>query len=185
MSRLIRAVDALDWAKGPADAPVTLVEYGDFECPHCAKAWVELQQLERLLEDDLRFVFRHFPLSQLHPHAMLAAEAAEAAGAQGAFWAMHDALFSNQRELEAPALLRYAGQLGLDLVGFGNDLQAHRFRGKVRRDFLEGVRSGVNGTPTLFINGRRYDGRRTAESLLTAIERRPTFTEESMTGRDL
>jgi protein-disulfide isomerase len=183
MSGLKRSIDAHDWAKGPAAAPVTLLEYGDFECPFCGRAWVELKQLESLLEDHLRFVFRHFPLSQAHPHAMLAAEAAEAAGDQGKFWEMHDTLYRNQHHLEAPALVGYAADLGLDLARFSRDLQEHRHFAKVRRDFLEGVRSGVNGTPTLFINGRRHDGAYTAEAVLAAIEGRPAPMREPMTGR--
>ena len=183
MSTLERSVDAHDWAKGPAAARVTLLEYGDYECPFCGRAWLELQRLERQVEDRVRFVFRHFPLSQAHPHAMLAAEAAEAAGAQGQFWPMHDLLYRNQRHLEAPALLGYAADLGLDLARFSRDLQEHRHVARVRRDFLDGVRSGVNGTPTFFINGRRHDGAYSAEALLAAIDGRPAPRLEPMTGR--
>lgn len=158
MSRLRRGVDANDWAKGPADAPVTLLEYADLECPFCGRAFRDLKRLESAVGDRVRFVFRHFPLSQLHPHALLAAEAAEAAGAQGKFWEMLEVLFQNQQNLEMPALLTYAADLGLDMGRFTRALQEHRSLPKVQRDFIEGVRSGVNGTPTFFINGARYDG---------------------------
>lgn len=182
MSRLRRGVDANDWAKGPADAPVTLLEYGDFECPFCGRAAWELKRLESAVGDRVRFVFRHFPLTQLHPHALLAAEAAEAVGAQGQFWEMHDVLFQNQQNLEAPALLTYAADLGLDMGRFTRDLQEHRSLPKVQRDFIEGVRSGVNGTPTFFINGERHNGAYTAEALLAAIEQRVGPDIEPMTG---
>jgi protein-disulfide isomerase len=170
MSRLRGGADAEDWARGPADAPVTILEYGDFECPYCGRAFRELKRLESAVGDRLRFVFRQFPLTQLHPHAQLAAEAAEAAGAQGMFWEMYDALFENQRDLEPPALLTYAADLGLDVGRFTRDLDEHRWLPKVRRDFMEGVRSGVNGTPTFFINGERHNGDYTAEALLAIIE---------------
>src|SRR5688572_12883653 len=114
MTALNRAVDVEDWVRGPADAPVTLLEYGDFECPFCGQAFWELKRLEQAVGDRVRFVFRHFPLAQAHPHARLAAEAAEAAGAQGKFWEMHDTLFANQRALELSDLLAYADDIGLD-----------------------------------------------------------------------
>jgi protein-disulfide isomerase len=182
MSRLRRPVDAQDWAKGPADAPVTLLEYGDYECPFCGRAFWELNKLERVAGDQVRLVYRHFPLTQLHPHALLAAEAAEAAGAQGKFWEMHDTLFTNQQNLEARALVDYASELGLDLPRFNRDLQEHRHLPKVRRDFFEGVRSGVNGTPTFFINGVRWNGPYTAEALWAGIQGQVAPDVEPMTG---
>lgn len=182
MSKLRRGVDSNDWAKGAADAPVTLLEYGDFECPFCARAFWELRRLESAVGDRVRFVFRHFPLTQLHPHALLAAEAAEAAGAQGRFWEMYDTLYQNQEHLEAPALLTDAANLGLDVGRFSRDLQEHRYLQKVQRDFMEGVRSGVNGTPSFFINGERHNGTYTAEALLAAIEQRVGPDLEPMTG---
>lgn len=182
MSRLRRDVDANDWAKGPDDAPVTLLEYADFQCPFCGRAYWELKRLEGALEDQVRFVFRHFPLTQLHPHALLAGEAAEAAGAQGEFWGMYDLLFQNQQNLEPPALLTYAAELGLDMGRFTRDLQDHRFLAKVQRDFIDGVRAGVNGTPSFFINGERHDGAYTADALLAAIEQRAGPDIEPMTG---
>jgi len=182
MSRLHRDVGADDWAKGPVDAPVTLVEYGDFECPFCRRAYWEVKTLERAVGDRVRFVFRHFPLTQMHPHALLAAEAAEAGGAQGRFWEMLEMLFQNQQNLEAPALLTYAAELGLDMGRFTRDLQEHRSMPKIQRDFVEGVRSGVNGTPTFFINGERHNGAYTADALLAAIEQRLGPDIEPMTG---
>ena len=169
MSRLRRAVDSSDWMKGPPDAPVTLVEFADFECPYCGQAYRELARVERVAGERLRFVFRHFPLTQMHPYAMVAAEAAEAAGAQGAFWQMHDRLFENQDDLEPDALVSHARALGLDEDRFVRDLQEHRFVADIKRDFMDGVRSGVNGTPTLFINGQRWNGGYTAAELLSAI----------------
>jgi len=182
MSRLRRGVDANDWAKGPADAPVTLLEYGDFECPFCGRAFWELKRLASAVGDRVRFVFRHFPLTQLHPHALLAAEAAEAAGAQGYFWEMYEVLFQNQQNLQAPALLNDAAELGLDIRRFTRDPQEHRYQQKVQRHFIEGVRSGVNGTQSFFINGERHNGSYTAEALLAAIEQRVGPDIEPMTG---
>jgi protein-disulfide isomerase len=133
-----------------------MVEYGDFECPYCAQAEPVLKALRRSLQNILLFAFRHFPLAEAHPHALHAAEAAEAAGAQGKFWQMHDYLFAHQDSLEDSDLVEGAAAVG--------------YLPRVREDFLSGVRSGVNGTPTLFINGMRYDGPRDLDSLLAAIE---------------
>jgi protein-disulfide isomerase len=182
MTALNRAVDDKDWVRGPADAPVTLLEYGDFECPFCGQAFWELKRLEQAVGDRVRFVFRHFPLTQAHPHAGLAAEAAEAAGAQGKFWEMHDTLFTNQSALELSDLLEYADGVGLDKLRFTRDLEGHRFLPKVRRDFREGVRSGVNGTPTIFINGQRWNGPYTAAALLAGIRGNRSPDVEPMTG---
>ena len=150
-----------DHATGPADAPVTLVEYGDFECPYCGMAFPIVKAAQRKLGDRLRFVYRHFPLAEAHPHARHAAQAAEAAAEQGgeqAFWAMHDALFENQHALDDASLARMAARLGLDADRLAADLAAGTYAARVRQDFRNGVRSGVNGTPTFFINGRRFDG---------------------------
>ncbi len=126
--------------------------------------------MQRRLGDRLRFVFRNFPLTQVHPHAEHAAEAAEAAAAQGKFWAMHDTLFEHQRHLDDDHLLRYARDLGLDTGAFAEQLAAHAFAARVREDFMSGVRSGVNGTPTFFINGARHDASYDLDTLLGAIE---------------
>jgi protein-disulfide isomerase len=182
MSALRRAVDDKDWVRGPEDAAVILLEYGDYECPFCGRAFWELKKLEGMAGDSFRFAFRHFPLTQAHPHAALAAEAAEAAGAQGHFWEMHDTLFMNQHNLEPAALVSYASEVGLDVPRFTRDLQEHRYQPKVRRDFLDGVRSGVNGTPTFFIDGVRWNGSYTAEALLAGIRGEVAPDMEPMTG---
>ncbi len=147
-----------DHIRGPADAPVTLLEYGDYECAFCAAAHRIVATIEAALGNKLRFVFRHFPLTSVHPHAQLAAEAAEAAGAQNEFWTMHGILFRSQQDLRPKSLARYAQDLDLDLAAFSKDLIEHTHLPKVRRDFAGGVMSGVNGTPAFYINGVRHDG---------------------------
>jgi protein-disulfide isomerase len=151
-------VSERDHATGPADAPVTLVEYGDYECPYCGMAYQVVKSAQRELGKQLRFVFRNFPLAEAHPHARNAAQAAEAAAAQGKFWEMHDMLFEHQEALEAEDIIGYAKSLGLDMVKFARDLQDATYAKRVRDDFRSGVKSGVNGTPTFFINGSRYEG---------------------------
>lgn len=169
---LVLPVDpARDHIRGPAEAPVTLVEYGDFECPYCGAAHPIVERARGEMGDDLRFVFRHFPITTAHPHAEQAAEAAEAAGAQGRFWEMHDTLFENQRQLAAPDLHAYAETLGLDVDRFDADLVAGVHAGRVREDFMSGVRSGVNGTPAFYINGVRHDGSYDLPVLLAALQR--------------
>jgi protein-disulfide isomerase len=160
-----------EWSDGPEDAPVTFVEYGDFECPHCASMEPVLQELRRLAGPGMRFVYRHFPLTSSHPHAQSAAEAAEAAGAQGAFWPMHDALFANQQALTDRDLVGYAAALGLDADAVATALASHTYEPNVREDFMSGVRSGVSGTPTFFINGVRYDGEYTLDALARAVQK--------------
>jgi protein-disulfide isomerase len=156
--QLIPPVNANDHAAGPDDAPVTLVEHGDYECPYCGMAYLVVKSAQRELGKQLRFVFRNFPLAEAHPHARLAAQAAEAAAAQGKFWEMHDLLFEHQDALEVEDITGYAKSLGLDTVQFGRDLKDGSYAKRVRDDFRSGVRSGVNGTPTFFINGSRYEG---------------------------
>jgi protein-disulfide isomerase len=151
-------VSESDHAAGPDDAPVTLVEYGDYECPYCGMAHPIVQRAQRELGSQLRFVFRNFPLAEAHPHARLAAQAAEAAAAQGRFWEMHDMLFEHQDALEVEDLVSYAKAIGLDTAQFARDLEAGTYEKRVRDDFRSGVKSGVNGTPTFFVNGSRYDG---------------------------
>jgi protein-disulfide isomerase len=158
-----------DHLRGPLDAPVTLVEYGDYECPYCAAAHDVVAAVQEAVGDELRYVFRNFPLTTVHPDALQAAEAAEAAGAQGAFWPMHDLLFADQEHLALPDLLARADALELDLGRFEDDLSAHRHAPRIQEDFLSGVRSGVNGTPTFFVNGVRHDGGFDYETLLAAI----------------
>jgi protein-disulfide isomerase len=142
-----------------------LIEYGDYECPHCRSAQPAVERLRRQAQVE----FRNFPITTLHPHAQHAAEAAEAARSQGKFWEYHDLLFENQEHLEDEDLIRYAQQLGLDLERFRRDLQEHTFAKKVRDDFMAGVRAGVNGTPTFFIDDKRYDGAVSYEALRSAM----------------
>jgi protein-disulfide isomerase len=159
-----------DHIRGDPDAPVVMVEYGDFECPYCGQAYLVVKALEAELGDVLAVVFRHFPLATVHPHAQLAAESSEAAGAQGRFWDMHDILFERQDALGIEDILTYAQELGLDLDAFARDMATHRHAPKVRDDFTSGVRSGVNGTPSFFINGIKHEGSFDAASLLASIE---------------
>jgi len=158
MSTLIVPIRKEDHGIGPTNAPVTLVEYADFECPYCRQAHDVLQEIVEEMASELLFVFRYFPLTQVHAHAETAAMAAEAAGVQGKFWEMHDALFENQRALADEDIFRYAEALDLDLGWFEQDMRTRRHFARIREDFMSGVRSGVNGTPTFFINGRRHDG---------------------------
>jgi protein-disulfide isomerase len=160
-----------DHVQGAAAAAITLVEYGDFECPYSREAVKTVQALQREFGGDLRFGFRHFPLAEKHPHAIQAAEAAEAAAAQGAFWSMYDLLFAHQRELEFSNLMHYAGQLGLDTSTFGETLHAHTYFERVRADVGTGRRHGVTGTPTFFVNGVRQDGPDDARALTLAIRK--------------
>jgi protein-disulfide isomerase len=147
-----------DHIAGRRSAPVILVEYGDFECPHSARAHPIVEAAQRYLADDLCFVYRHFPLIEVHPHAQLAAEAAEAAGEQGRFWQMHDTLFRHQNALELDDLLDYATVIGCDATRVAAELAAGTHTERVLNDMRGGVRSGVQGTPTFFVNGVRYDG---------------------------
>jgi protein-disulfide isomerase len=158
-----------DHRLGPHDAPVTLVEYGDYECPACGMAHPVTKMLTRHFQDRLRFVFRNFPLAQVHPNAQAAAETAEFAAAQGRFWEMHDALYENQAQMGLPLFVALAEALGLSGNELADALADGRYRPKVREDFMGGVRSGVNGTPTFFVNGRRHDGSFSYESLAAAI----------------
>ncbi len=160
-----------DHIQGPADAPVTLVEYGDYECPYCGEAYPIVKEVQARMGDRLRFVFRNFPISTSHPHAEHAAEAAEAAAAQGKFWEMHDLLYEHQRHLADEDLLRTPSELGLDVERFDKEMAEHVHAARVREDFMSGVRSGVNGTPTFYINGVRHDDSYEAEVLLEALER--------------
>ncbi len=169
MSALSVPVGPADHVRGPASAPVTLVEYGDYQCPYCGAAYPVVRALERHFGRTLRFVFRNFPLTQVHPYAELAAEAAEAVGAQGKFWEMHDLLFTHQDALADADLLAYAEEAGADAAAVRRALTAHTFVPRVRDDFRGGVRSGVNGTPSFFINGARYDGASDLASLTEAI----------------
>jgi protein-disulfide isomerase len=162
--------DDRDHSQGPADAPVTLVEYGDYQCPFCGAAYPIIKDVQARMGDRLRFVFRNFPITTSHPNAELAAEAAEGAAVQGRFWEMHDLLYENQDRLGGEDLHGYASRLGLDVETFDRELAAHAHADRVHEDFMSGVRSGVNGTPTFYVNGARYDGSYEAENLLAALE---------------
>ncbi|MCP3724328.1 DsbA family protein [Paraburkholderia sp. CNPSo 3272] len=168
MSHLTAPVGHADHVQGAADAPVTLVEYGDFECPYCGAMYPVIKAVQQAMGERLRFVFRQFPLASMHPHALHAAEMSEAAAAIGRFWEAHDVLYENQSALNDGALATYASHIGIR----ASDLKV-AFEGaydeRIQGDFDGGLRSGVNGTPTLFINGRRYDGGRDARSLLEAL----------------
>ena len=158
-----------DHTSGSTDGLIKLLEYGDYECPFCGEAQPIVKEIQQRLGDDLLFAFRNFPLTQIHPHAEHAAEAAEAAGAQGNFWGMHDLLFENQGALEDEDLAAYAVELGLDETRVIREVASSVYAPRIREDFKSGVRGGVNGTPTFFINGERYDGTLDPEHLLNAL----------------
>jgi NhaA family Na+:H+ antiporter len=163
-------VTEADHALGPGDAPVTLVEYGDYECPDCFNALPVVKGLAARFGDRLRIVFRHFPNGSIHPGASAAAAAAEAAGAQGRFWEMHDALFRRQRELIDVDLTHLALRLNLEVYRFERDRESEEYARRIRNDLESGQRSGVKGTPTFFINGCRYRGVVDLPSVSAAIE---------------
>ncbi len=170
MTHLQNPVTAEDHAEGEANAPVTLVEYGDYECPACGAAFPIVKAVQKHFGKQLKFVFRNFPLTKLHPHAESAAETAEFAGAHGHFWEMHDALYENQEALGPELYREIAEALRLDPKALTEALETHSFRSKVRADFMGGIKSGVNGTPTFFINGTLHDGSFEFEDLVAAIE---------------
>jgi protein-disulfide isomerase len=169
MAALKIPITAEDHARGPASADVTLVEYGDYECPYCGQAYPIVQEVQKQFGKRLRLVFRNFPLSEMHPHAEAAAEVAEFAGAQGKFWEMHDKLYENQARLGEALYFDLAGKLKLSSTALRQALEQRTFEAGVRADFKGGVRSGVNGTPTFFINGHRHDGSFDFETLVSAI----------------
>jgi len=170
MATLKVPITVEDHAQGPESADVTLVEYGDYECPHCGHAYPIVQQVQKRFGKRLRFVFRNFPLSEMHPHAEAAAEVAEFAGAQGKFWEMHDRLFENQERLGEALFLDLGEELKLSTAAIRQALEQGTFEARVRADFKGGVRSGANGTPTFFINGHRHDGSFDFETLASAIQ---------------
>ena len=168
---LKNVVTLRDHASGPAEAPVTMVQYGNFECIDCGRAYPVLKQVRSLLLSSLRFVFRHFPTIRTHPHSLRAAEAAEAAGAQGRFWEMHDQLFAHQRALEDRHLLQYARRVGLDDDRFRRDMTENTFLKQIEDDYQHSLfDEHVTGTPTFYINGVRYTGAVDMESLPVAIK---------------
>lgn len=173
--KLKNVVTERDHTAGAQDAPVTLLEYGNFECIYCGRAYPKIKEVRKVLGDNLRFVFRHFPTVQTHPHSLRAAEAGEAAGAQGKFWEMHDQLFTHQQALEDRHLSRYARRIGLDVERFARDLAENTFLEKVQADYNRSLfDEHVTGTPTFYINEERYTGATDVESLLLAIKRADT-----------
>ena len=162
-------VSPTDHSTGKTNAPVELVEFGDYECPHCGAAHPVIKRLQDQLGSDLLFVFRNFPLSNVHPHAVKAATAAEAAALQGRFWEMHDEIFEHQDHLDTVSLFRYAEQVDLDMDRFNEDIGDLSLPGKIEEDFESGVRSGVNGTPSFFVNGHPFTGDWTGDGLLRYI----------------
>jgi protein-disulfide isomerase len=167
--RLVEPVNQDDHIRGSADARVTLLEYGDYQCPFCGQAFGPVEALIRERPDTVRFVFRHFPLTDLHPYAELAAELAEAAGARGQFWRVHDWLFTHQDQIDP----RHLHQVATDIDpsgGVARDLDLRSRADRIHRDFVSGVRSGVNGTPTFYINGLRHDGGYSLPELLRAVD---------------
>lgn len=169
MNHLSIPVSAQDHSAGPANAPVTLVEYGDYQCPYCGEAYPVLKAVQQAMGNKLRFVFRNFPISEIHPHALHAAQFAEAAASVGKFWVAHDMLYERQQALDDRDLVAYGSIIGLDAAKLREAFDG-RFDEKIEADFMGGVHSGVNGTPSLFINGLRYDGERDVDSLVAALE---------------
>ena len=169
LSRLLLPIRPEDHVQGPGNAPFTLVEYGDYECPDCGRLYVILRDLQRDIASRLRIVFRHYTLSGIHHHAQQAAEAVEAAGAQGKFWEMHTLLFERQDALRKKDLIHYADELALDVERFRHELEDETHSARVRADFLAGVQNGVYGTPGLFLNGVRYDDAWDEESLRSRL----------------
>jgi len=165
-------ISSRDHILGDEDAPVTLLEYGDYECPHCGAAHPVVKALMQQYSDNLRYVFRHFPLTQIHPHAEAAAETAEFADTYDRFWEMHNLIFENQDRLSIPFLFSAAESLNLSVERLQQALRSGEFSRRVRQDFLSGVRNGVNGTPTFFINGQRHNGGYSFPELAEAIEER-------------
>jgi protein-disulfide isomerase len=170
MATLKTPITPEDHIQGPENAAATLVEYGDYECPYCGRAYPIVKRVQKHFGKGLRFVFRNFPLSNMHPQAESAAETAEFAGAHGKFWEMHDGLFENQERLGGPLYLELAQAMSLSAEQLQQALEEGKYQKRVRADFSTGVRSGVNGTPTFFINGKRHDGPFDFESLVLAIE---------------
>jgi len=172
MSQKLRPpVGGNDHVQGPATAPLELVEYGDYQCPHCGRAYPIIKRIQAELGQDLKFVFRNFPLSEAHPQAFQAAVASEAAAKQEAFWAMHDIIFENQELLESLPFVEFAKTLGLDIERFEEDLDDPTLPEKVDADFASGMRSGVNGTPGFFINGVKYEESWEEKALLAQLKK--------------
>jgi protein-disulfide isomerase len=171
-SKLTLPIAGRDHIQGSIDAPITLLEYGDYECPYCGAAYPSIKTIQERLGDRLCFAFRNFPLNNMHPYAEHAAEAAESAGTQGKFWQMHDALFENQDALDDESIAEYAEALGLGARRLVGEVLAGTHTERVQEDFRSGARGGVNGTPTFFINGARYDGEPDVDALFAVLTQR-------------
>lgn len=163
-------VNAKDHAEGSPNAPIVLVEYGDYQCPYCGMAYREIKEIQKTLGDDLKFVFRNFPLISIHKYALDAAIAAEIAGEMGKFWEMHDLLYQNQNALSKSDLTGYAEEIGLDTVKFESMLSDIKYDGQIEEEIEGGLISGVNGTPSFFINGKKYEGDYTATAILEYMQ---------------
>ncbi len=166
-TQLKTAVTNQDHIQGSNNAPIKLVEYGDYQCSYCGEAYPIIKAIQQNLGKDLELVFRNFPLSEMHPDAENAAKAAEAAALQNKFWEMHDMLYENQQQLDESHLVQYAKKLGLDINQFQSDMQGKAVSDKIENDFESGVKSGVNGTPSFYINGEKYDGNWQDEDVFT------------------
>jgi len=170
MSKLKPPVNNTDHVQGNIGAAIELVEYGDYQCPHCGHAYPIIKNIQKNLGSKLKFIFRNFPLAEAHPNATNAAVAAEAAALQGKFWEMHDIIFENQEHLGDNHLIKYAARIGLDIEKFKADFETPAMMEKVENDFESGVTSGVNGTPSFFINGTKYNGSWEEDDLLHYLE---------------
>lgn len=170
MATLKVPVTSADHIQGNKDAKLVLVEYGDYECPGCGQAFPMVKRIQQHFGDKLKFVFRNFPLTEIHPHAEVAAETAEFAAAQQQFWEMHDLIYTYQQQLSIPMLIELVETLKLSAPDFKKALELGTYKKKIKDDFLGGVHSGVNGTPTFFINGVRYDGPLGLEDLVSYME---------------
>jgi protein-disulfide isomerase len=164
------AVNARDHVQGAEHASIELVEYGDYQCPHCGRAYPLIKNIQAQLGKNLKFIFRNFPLADAHPNAMHAAIAAEAAGVQGKFWEMHDIIFEHQEHLGDSHLVKYAANVGVDVEKFKSDFEKPEITERVESDFESGIRSGVNGTPSFFINGQKYNGDWEGEEFLEYLK---------------
>jgi protein-disulfide isomerase len=170
-------VSEKDHIEGNHHAAIELVEYGDYQCPHCGRAYPIVKRMQQQLGDQLKLIFRNFPLNKIHPEATIAAIATEAAALQNKYWEMHDIIFENQDDLYMEALIEYAAELGLDTVQFEKDMADPALAAKVESDFESGIRSGVNATPTFFINGEKYNNGWEGERMMVFIkEKYPNLT---------
>jgi protein-disulfide isomerase len=172
MAHLSVPVTEKDHTQGSSQAPIVLVQYGDYQCPSCGMAHLVVKQLQKSLKGNLRFVFRNFPLVEVHPYALAAAEIAEASGLQNKFWEMHDYIFEHQRLLSLEALPRFAEQLQLNMQKINSGVHSLLVKNKIEEDFRSGIRSDVNGTPTFYINGERYDGETSHDGMMQALLQR-------------